>query len=149
MRLVICGGRVGVEDDGAWAVLDKLRKIGWITDDDEIAEGNAHGYDRIAGAWGRKHRLTCHKFKIDAALDGDRDDAPKRRNQRMFDVFRPTHALGFPGGPGTRDMLTICSRANISVADVEFDPRNRRFQVWSWPNKGTGQPAMLITEGRY
>ncbi|UTC29638.1 hypothetical protein BAJUN_00080 [Bajunvirus bajun] len=152
MRVVGCGGRVGINDIGAWAVLEALgRKV--FHPDLAVAEGHAPGYDRVIGAWARKNRHHLDVFRVDPLLDGYRDDAPKQRNIRMFNEFRPTHCLGFPGGPGTRHMMDHCYAHGVPVWDVDFNGPGR-FQVWEWAIRIKGQPQRggasgLIIEGQY
>lgn len=143
-RVAVGGGRLNANKRLAQAVLGKLLKEEWGPDA-VIIEGDAQGYDRIAGAWARARRLENIKVRVDGELDGYRDDAPKRRNQRLLDQEHPEVFVAFDGGPGTRDMMSRCLRAGVRVYEVEVMDRN--FIVWQWA--GDGGKAQLVTEGGF
>ena len=118
-RVLITGGRVGVDDriaSKAFTVV--VAELGGRV---VFGDGKAPGYDTVLNALAKQNDHPTERYPVDKALDGDGDDAPKRRNLRMFDQFKPTHCLSMPGGPGTRHMWMHCFNAGIPVFSVEFD----------------------------
>lgn len=85
-----------------------------------LIEGGAEGYDRVAQGWARDFGLNLETYRVDAALDGEAANAPKRRNLRMYQEGRPQACVAFPGGPGTRHMWMHCHDQGIPVYDVEI-----------------------------
>jgi hypothetical protein len=136
MRIVVCvcGGRVGVSDVQVFKVLNHIAKSeGWTPDLIEVIEGGAPCVDRFAGRWARKNAYAHATFRVNKDIDGADDQAPKRRNRRMKEQGRPQVCIGFPGGPGTRDMMDICHRAGVRVLDVELAPDlPDGFEVHEW-----------------
>lgn len=118
-RVLVTGGRVNVDD----RIVAKAMTVtvGLLGERTVFGDGQAEGYDTLANRWAKANDHRTERYKIDRALDGDGDDAPKRRNLRMFERFAPTHCLAFPGGPGTRHMWTHCYGAGLPVISVEFD----------------------------
>lgn len=143
MRVAVGGGRLRADNRLVRSVLGKLLKDFWGPDT-VVIEGDAKGYDRLAGAWARRNHLTNIKVRIDPEIDGWRDDAPRRRNQRVIDQEHPELFVAFDGGPGTRDMMRRCLRHGVIIYEVEVVAEN--FLVWSWA--GDGGRATLITEGK-
>lgn len=150
MRFVISGGRVRTSHRAAFKALDELE---WtFPAGSEFAEGGAVGYDKIGRAWCRAVRKDHRTFKPDPALDGDGDDAPKRRNERMLrwlqdDPEEKAALICFPGGPGTRHMYDICHRACLPIYDIGVDLDLHTFTIHLVkPRSG---PAVLIHQGPY
>lgn len=139
MRLVVCGGRVRINHAGGAKVMEAMSAA---DRDLVIAHGDAPGYDRLADRWSRRERITVEAYPVDAKLDGYRDDAPKKRNERMFYAFKPEACLAFPGGPGTRHMFSLCLDAGLPVYDVSFN--QDRFLIWQCRK---GRQGMLYREG--
>lgn len=111
-----------------------------------VAHGDALGYDKMAGRWAKNRAVECLDFPVSSRLDGHRDDAPKRRNQRMYDDFKPDACLAFPGGAGTRHMFSICRDAGLPVYDVAIDADNRKVSIWLCKK---GKPGLLYREGLF
>jgi hypothetical protein len=129
MRVLVCGGRRGVTLVQVMVVLDALRPS-WPLEL-EIGEGDAPGVDRFAGEWAVSRGVALRKYPINNQVDGHKDGAPMRRNERMLDVFQPHQLVGFPGGNGTRYMMDIAHRAGVDILDVEFVP-NGEARVHRW-----------------
>lgn len=144
MRLIVCGGRVGISRSLVEAVLDGLSRT-WPKGT-VVVHGNAEQTDRYSGAWAKDKGWEVDPMKIDNALDGDRDDAPKRRNSRML-AKGAEGVIGFPGGPGTRNMIEIADAKGLTIYDVEVCDR-QTFKVWRW-GKGRNEKATLIVAGDY
>lgn len=135
MRLLVFGGRN--YDDPAHVASEIERMIvGHDPRDITIIEGGATGADAHARAWAHAnaHRGVKHMpfpadwenltvpgaivrqgryglYNLRAGFD---------RNQRMLDEGKPTHALGFPGGGGTADMIERINAANAAGAGIEL-----------------------------
>jgi len=151
MRIGVCGGRVNVKPSKVETVMDHIYEALEL-DRIEIAHGDAPGIDRASGGWAKMRRYPCMVIPVNSKWDGDRDDAPKQRNKRILDWLQSTPAsmeaglVGFPGGPGTRDMIQIAFDANITILDVEMD--GDEYFVWRW-NPVHGRPAKLICSGTF
>lgn len=144
MKLVICGGRTKCNRPGAYSVLDTMLDSAPADEPFEIAQGEAVGYDLTARAWAERFSIKVTAYAIDNKLDGYRDDAPKKRNTRMFHDFKPDACLAFPGGPGTRHMFSLCYDALLPVYDVEFKPDQNQFSIWLLRKK---REAALFRQG--
>jgi len=151
MKLGVCGGRTGKVLIRAARVLDSVRAA-CGSESLEIGHGTAPGYDQAADAWAGVHKLPCTRIPVNNALDGDEDDAPKRRNRRilmwLLDTRQEAALLAFPGGPGSRDMAQIAHDAGVTVFDVEID--GDEFFVWTWPHRDErGKVAKLLCSGTF
>lgn len=143
MNFIVCGGRVGVDDKTVWTVLTGIALSLPIPRDAVLWHGNALGTDRSAGMWAARVGLEVQPVAIDNALDGDMDDAPKRRNARMKALASPQVVICFPGGPGTRHMMGLALEdPSIRVLDVDLD-RQGTFEVWDLSIR----PAELLCRG--
>lgn len=109
-RVLCFGGRAYVQVKVVEQVLDQLpavlRGVPFA-----IFHGGAPGADVICGAWGKRHGHPV--ASMEANWDFYGKPAGPIRNQWMLDFFRPTYAVGFPGGPGTRDMLARLDLAGV------------------------------------
>lgn len=133
---IVCGGRVGrnLTKRRVWAVLDKLA-IGEKGERIKLVHGGAVWVDTWAGEWARHHDQEEIVVAIDDELDGMHVHAPRNRNRRMLDKYRTADlCVGFPGGPGTLDMMTLCHGAGIPVGDVEIE-RDGNWEIKWWPQK--------------
>ena len=118
-RLLVFGGRNF--DDRRWLyrVLDAAHARRRITC---IIEGEASGADTLAREWAEDRGVAVDPYPADwdnitrAGAVVRRNRAGKLydalaghvRNERMLREGRPQHAIGFPGGKGTRDMAIRC-----------------------------------------
>lgn len=135
MRILVFGGRGYPHRDRVWAAID-LCVSGWDPQAVVIIEGDAEGADSHAKAWAKKYALLGVRLETYPA-DWKNTNAPGAvvrrgvyglfnlragfyRNQRMIDEGKPTHALGFPGGSGTADMLSRIHAANRRGANIEL-----------------------------
>lgn len=143
MKLLVCGGRVGIPHKAVEAVLDALAPS--LSKPLTVIHGAARQTDSYAGAWARKRGHKEDPYPIDRALDGATDDAPKMRNWRMAEQ-RPEVILAFPGGPGTRNMIGIGQSKQIPIWDVELE--DDQFNVYAWA-KSPKEKARLIASGSY
>jgi hypothetical protein len=144
MKLLVCGGRVGIPQSAVEAVLDALAPS--LSKPLTVIHGAARQTDSYAGdmgseAWPQGRPLPPST----RALDGGTDDAPKMRNWRMAEQ-RPEVILAFPGGPGTRNMIGIGQSKQIPIWDVELE--DGQFNVYAWA-KSPKEKARLIASGSY
>lgn len=118
-RCLITGGRVDVRERAASKAMTIV--IATLGEATVFGDGKAVGYDTVCNAIAKALGHKTARYPVDKALDGDADGAPKKRNIRMFETFKPTHCLSMPGGPGTRHMWMHCFNAGIPVFSVEQD----------------------------
>lgn len=131
MRVLVCGAREGFTQNQVSVVMDNLRPL-WPLDI-EIGEGEATGVDRFAKQWAKDRGHVVREFAIDPAVDGDKDDAPKKRNKRMLDTFQPHLCIAFIGrSGGTKHMANIAHKAGVYIIEVEFLP-DGSAQLYRWP----------------
>lgn len=99
---IICGGR-GFGDQALFdqTMQDLFDQFGCP---ERIVQGGATGADAMAGAFARKLGIKEEIVKPDWHLWGP--VAGNKRNQKMLDDFNPDMVLAFPGGKGTKDMIT-------------------------------------------
>lgn len=135
MRLLVFGGR-NYADVAHVAREIECMIAGHDPRDITIIEGGATGADAHAKAWARAnaHRGVKH---LPFPADWENLNAPGAvvargrhglynvragfdRNQRMLDEGKPTHALGFPGGTGTADMIRRIHEANRCGAGINL-----------------------------
>lgn len=143
MRILVCGGRVGVSQKAVEAVLDALAPL--CSNPLTVIHGDAKQTDRFAGAWARRAGHLEIPYPINPALDGHNINAPTMRNWRMAEE-KPDVVVAFPGGPGTRHMINVAKAKKILIWDVEF--RDGQFNVYEWHSGPQGQ-ARLVISGNY
>lgn len=112
MIVLVTGGRNYSNIDAVNMALDQLHAHRPIT---VLIHGGATGADAIAGRWGRINdvRVECY---IANWLEYGRHAGPIR-NQKMIDV-KPDLVVAFPGGAGTRDLVSRAKRAGIEIKQV-------------------------------
>jgi hypothetical protein len=106
MRLLVFGGRFYHDDEtfDLW-----MRRMHGEGEHIKVSiEGGAPGADTMARNWAAKHNVKCLTFHADWKRYGKA--AGPLRNQQMIEHGQPDHALAFPGGDGTLDMLRRCIR---------------------------------------
>jgi predicted Rossmann fold nucleotide-binding protein DprA/Smf involved in DNA uptake len=110
MKMVVAGSRfaeLGAED---LAKLDAIHAAEGVT---ELASGGAKGVDQAAEVWAESRGIPVRRFKPDWQRYG-RGAGPVR-NREMA-----TYAdlvVVFPGGSGTRNMLSEAKKAGKRVFD--------------------------------
>ena len=124
MRLLVCGGRDFDDQDFVDHCLDRahrkravtlLMEGGHVTRDRET--DYLYGADWQAGTWaisrGVPHWICyANWFNEDGSL---RRSAGPERNARMLEIGKPDGCVAFRGGPGTKNMISLCERAGIPV----------------------------------
>lgn len=110
MIVIVCGGRDYTDMDGAFKALDNLHtKLNFT----QVVEGGARGADFLGRCWAAKNRIPCKTYSADWALHGRA--AGMLRNKRMLEEGKPNLVVAFPGGRGTKNMITIARQGGISV----------------------------------
>ncbi|SHH07153.1 DUF2493 domain-containing protein [Bradyrhizobium erythrophlei] len=119
MRVLVFGGRNFRDRRWLYRVLDAQDARSMISC---IIEGEASGTDRLAREWAEDRGVAFDPYPADwdnitrsgAVVRRNRAGkfydaaAGAIRNERMLREGRPEHAIGFPGGNGTRDMTKRC-----------------------------------------
>ncbi|WP_396604931.1 SLOG family protein [Bradyrhizobium sp. YCK136] len=118
-RVVVFGGRDYDDKPMLYRVLDAVHARRKITC---VIEGEMTGADLLARDWAEERRIAVDPYTADwdnierpgAVVRRNRRGklydaaAGPFRNERMLREGRPSCAVGFPGGKGTRDMATRC-----------------------------------------
>lgn len=136
MRAIVCGGRNFTDSLFLFREMDRIHAQRLIT---MVIEGGQRtrdprmgligGADYWAMMWARSRGIECiteearwddvdHPYAtVKVRADGTKYDASAgpRRNQRMIDLFAPEVVVVFPGGAGTRDMVTRAYEAGVEV----------------------------------
>lgn len=118
-HVLVFGGRDYADKAALYRTLDDIHARRTITC---IVEGEASGADRLARQWAESRGVDVDPYPADWN-NIDRPGAVVRRNSRgqlydaaaghirnelMLRLGRPSFAVGFPGGKGTRDMTKRC-----------------------------------------
>lgn len=109
--VLVCGGRDYSDRKQIFLTLDRYKpRIGGIL------TGAATGADLLAEEWARKSEVDyigCPaKWSIYERAAGP------LRNQYMLDNYEVGAVIAFPGGVGTRDMISRAKAAGIVVIEV-------------------------------
>lgn len=107
MRVLVCGGRHFCNQ--AW-VNKTLNEIRGIT---EIINGGATGADHCAREWAKAHGVALRTFQAEWSRHGKR--AGPLRNIRMILEGKPDLVVAFPGGRGTKHMVTLAYGRGVKV----------------------------------
>ena len=116
MRVLVCGGRDFGDQAMLGHALDTLHKQQDIS---VIIEGDARGADRMAGHWARKNYIADSKFPADWDKHGK--SAGSIRNHQMLEQGKPDLVVAFPGGRGTRHMVSLALGASVDVMRVGWE----------------------------
>lgn len=109
MRALVCGGRTYRNREQAFSYLDQLHAKYKFT---EIIAGAAVGADALAVEWAIARNIPYREFPADWDKHGDR--AGRKRNIEML-TEKPDLIVAFPGGAGTRHMITSGWQAGVPV----------------------------------
>ena len=110
MKILVCGGRDFNDYNAVKHVLDDL-KPGCIV------SGMARGADTLAARWARNNNVRLLEYPADWKRYGR--SAGFRRNRQMLDSEHPHLVVAFPGGRGTRHMVSYARSRNVPVKDLE------------------------------
>lgn len=112
-RVLVCGGRNYNDADRIFDVLNDYDRDFNFT---VLIHGGASGADSHAARWAEIGNLKIHTFQANWKKYGK--SAGPKRNQRMLDEGKPDLVIAFPGGVGTRDMVTRAKDAGVHVIEV-------------------------------
>lgn len=113
MKVLVCGGRNYEDQKRLFEVLDDIHEAAEIS---LLIEGGAEGADKRAGRWAMDRGVDRVTVWANWERDGRR--AGPIRNRRMLD-FKPDVLIAFPGGKGTRNMVTLAKAAGVQVVRVD------------------------------
>jgi hypothetical protein len=111
MRILVCGGR---DYNDHKKVHDTL--LPYLDFGTTIIEGGARGADRLAADFASHYGVYHLRYPADWVRFGKRAGAI--RNQQMLDEGKPDLVIAFPGGVGTKDMITKARKAGVEVIEV-------------------------------
>jgi hypothetical protein len=118
LRVLVCGGRDYYDRGKVYQVLGSLRQqYGNL----HLIQGGARGADEMARDWWQSHwgqgrEGTMDNYPPNWGAHGRA--AGPIRNQQMLEEARPDLVVAFPGGKGTRDMVTRSRAAGVKVLEV-------------------------------
>lgn len=124
MRILVCGGRAYEDRDAVWRWLDQNTPR---TEPDEhgndmpkgvtIIHGKCPtGADKFADEWAVVNWCNVEEYPADWRTHGLASGPI--RNSRMLKEGKPDIVIAFPGGAGTRDMVSKAKRAGIEVVEI-------------------------------
>jgi UDP-N-acetylmuramoylalanine-D-glutamate ligase len=119
MRILVCGGRDYCDYHEFDRRMDDL--YSWLGEGEDfgltVIQGGAKGADFLAKGWAKSLGFPCTEFPADWKKHGKAAGAI--RNQQMLDEGKPDLVVAFPGGNGTKDMVSRARKAGIEVIEVE------------------------------
>jgi hypothetical protein len=116
MKVLVCGGRNYRDIDRVFFELDKIHFVEGKTIT-LLIHGNANGADRLAGHWAVARGVEIASFSADWNAHGRA--AGPIRNRKMLEEGKPELVIAFPGGEGTRNMLSIAKKAGIETIEID------------------------------
>lgn len=91
----------------------------WLLNDITIIAGKAKGVDTAAINWAICNWVLFEEYPADWKK------YPKAagpiRNQQMIDEGKPDLGIAFPGGKGTKDMVSRLRKAKIPVMEITYE----------------------------
>lgn len=118
MKILVCGGRdFGKAQNEYWFIYHTLDQE--VKSTDVIIVGDATGTDSVALEWSGERGVKREYYIANWVRDG-KAGGPIR-NQRMIDEGKPDIVFAFPGGKGTRDMVTRAKKHNIPVKEFHYE----------------------------
>lgn len=112
MKVLVYGGRNYNDWQTLFGELHKIHKVTPIT---EIISGKARGADYLGGSWTVANSIKLTEYL--ANWDRDGKAAGPIRNQQMLDEGKPDLVIAFPGGAGTKDMITRSKAQGFKVLE--------------------------------
>jgi hypothetical protein len=112
--ILVAGGRDYWNKDCAFDALDEVAGMYEAVTENPIVivQGGERGADSLARQWARDRGHQCITVEPDWSVG---KAAGPIRNQKMLDEHKPDHAVIFPGGRGTLDMLTRLFKARVNT----------------------------------
>jgi UDP-N-acetylmuramoylalanine-D-glutamate ligase len=113
MRVLICGGR---EYDNWIVFKQEVNKVCGHTRP-VIISGGAKGADFLARIYAKCYSLDYEEYPANWKKYGNR--AGPIRNQQMLDEGKPDLVIAFPGGRGTKDMISRARNAGVEIKEID------------------------------
>lgn len=110
-RICVCGGRNYQNKELVYEILDKASKVFKF----HLINGGARGADSLSSLWA--YERACLLTEFPANWDKFKNAAGPIRNQEMLN-FGFDCLIAFPGGSGTKHMVSITKKAGIPVLEV-------------------------------
>lgn len=110
VKVLVTGGRDYADKETLDQILDRLNLLYGFTD---LCHGAAEGADSLAGEWAISRDIRVMRFPANWKKYGN--EAGPRRNQFMYDTFKPDLVVAFPGGNGTKNMIEYAMLKNCEV----------------------------------
>ncbi len=114
MKIIVCGGRDYDNYSRLYHILDDLNDEAPIS---HIIVGGASGADHWGEAWAYHNRIPFTVFKTDWKTHGRA--AGPIRNERMLKEGKPDLVVAFPGGRGTRNMVSLAKASGVEVIEID------------------------------
>ncbi len=119
IKLLVCGGRDYLDRDKLYTTLDGILArnapllliVGYNPKDQKY-----QGADQLAFEWARDRKVGSWTFPADWGVHGKA--AGPIRNKEMRDKGKPTHAVAFPGGRGTANMVSLLAEVGIKAWEI-------------------------------
>jgi len=113
VRLLVCGGRDYNDYIKLNMVMNHVKQRIEIV---EIIHGGAKGADSMVGYWAETNCIPVTVVPAEWSLF--KCAAGMIRNKKMLDM-KPDGVIAFPGGNGTKNMVSIAKKANIPVLEID------------------------------
>lgn len=125
MRVIVCGGRGFDDSVVAYRFLDMLHAIHKFQ---LVIHGAAKGADTLADNWAYARHVKVAKYPALWKVHGNRKAGPIR-NSQMLKEGSPDLVIAFPGGNGTRDMVSKARASGVDV--INLDDEQTRADVFA------------------
>jgi hypothetical protein len=109
-KVLVCGGREGVDEIIVWAVLAYKHAAHPFS---LVIHGGARGVDTFAGTWAAARGVPVRVYPADWKKHGR--GAGPIRNKQMLVEGKPDVVIAFPGGAGTANMIMQATSMNVPV----------------------------------
>lgn len=120
-KVLVCGGRDYSNIEKVKDILDMIHDIcqnNFLESSEMIIiHGGARGADSLAGKWAKQNNIQSEVYLADWNTYGKK--AGPIRNELMLKTGKPNIVVAFPGGNGTKHMVSIAKRDNIEVYEVK------------------------------
>lgn len=117
MRVIICGGRDYILNSFDYYELDKLHEKLKFT---EVVSGGCAGADKGGESWATANKIPITRFVPDWVKSGKA--AGPLRNEEMAEYS--DICVAFPGGAGTKDMITRAEAWQLKIYKLREDVKN-------------------------
>lgn len=130
LRTIVCGGRNYTDYDQVKLVLDRLLEPAKAAGIElTIIHGGAVGADTMAETWAKENNVRTICFPADWSHYGPA--AGSIRNKQMLDEGKPHLVIHFPGGRGTRNMVSIARKSQVQIVSGSVEEFNQNSKTIS------------------